>query len=102
MTIYVKNKEMPNKICDIDYINDLDESEKIALFDRAIDRYESSKKGMLHVAKLAYIISAGSFSDLYIRNLRDDIAIRFSDSPRVMRYLDAAIKNSHNRAARIW
>jgi hypothetical protein len=102
MTIYIKNSEVPNSICNIDYLADLDESEKISLFDRAIDRYDASKKGMLYVSKLAYVISAGSFSDSYIKNLSNYIADSFSDSPRVMRYLDATIKNSLAKAARIW
>lgn len=102
MTIYVKNKEIPNSICNFDYLGDLDEPEKISLFDRAIDRYDASKKGMLYVSKLAYVISVGGFSDSYIKNLQNYIADSFSDSPRVMRYLDATIKNSLSKAVRVW
>jgi hypothetical protein len=102
MTIYVKKKEIPNLICDIDYLRDLDETVKMSLFDRAIDRYDASKKGMLHVSKLAYAMSVGGFKDSYIKNLQVSIADTFSGSPRVMRYLDAAIKNSSNRIVRVW
>jgi predicted O-methyltransferase YrrM len=99
MTVYVKND-----VVDHDRISEsahLDRDVALKHFDKAISRYTHSKAGMLEVSRMSYLRNAVDAVEL--NRLADEIREKHSESPRVMRYLSAALEYANSSQPKtIW
>jgi predicted O-methyltransferase YrrM len=86
MTVYRKLAPLPAEALAMDFLTGIPDSEKLALFDRAIARYNKARAGMLRVSRLRLQQQLGQPP---AEAEMESVAADFADSARVSRYLEA-------------
>jgi hypothetical protein len=93
-------EEIPAELLELDYLTGLDWTDKDLLMQRAIDRFEGLRSGLLRISRLNLISIEGL--DLpadEVRALREE----FVDSQRLQRYLSAVVQTHQSGAPRgVW
>jgi hypothetical protein len=93
-------EEIPAELLELDYLTGLDWTDKDLLMQRAIDRFDGLRAGLLRISRLNLISIEGlDLPGDEIRELRE----QFADSARLQRYLSKVVQLQESEAPRaIW
>ena len=93
-------EEIPAELLELDYVTGLDWTDKDLLMQRAIDRFEGLRAGLLRISRLNLISLEGL--DLPADEI-DALRTEFADSQRLQRYLSSVVKLHDSQAPRtVW
>ncbi len=93
-------EEIPAELLELDYLTGLDWTDKDLLMQRAIDRFEGLRAGLLRISRLNLISVEGL--DLPADEI-DALRREFAESQRLQRYLDGVLKVHNSQAPRsVW
>ena len=93
-------EEIPAELLQLDYLTDLDWTDKDLLMQRAIDRFEGLRAGLLRISRLNLISREGlDLPPDEVNALRQE----FAASARLQRYLSAVLRCHKSEAPRaVW
>jgi len=93
-------EEIPAELLELDYLTGLDWTDKDLLMQRAIDRFEGLRAGLLRISRLNLISVEGL--DLPADEI-DALRREFAESQRLQRYLNGVLKVHNSQAPRsVW
>jgi hypothetical protein len=93
-------EEIPAELLELDYLTGLDWTDKDLLMQRAIDRFEGLRAGLLRISRLNLISVEGL--DLPADEI-DALRREFAESQRLQRYLDGVLEVHNSQAPRsVW
>jgi hypothetical protein len=93
-------EEIPAELLELDYLTGLDWTDKDLLMQRAIDRFEGLRAGLLRISRLNLISIEGL--DLPADEI-DALREQFADSERLQRYLNSVVEAHESAAPRaVW
>jgi hypothetical protein len=93
-------EDIPAELLKLDYLTGLDWTDKDLLMQRAIDRFDGLRAGLLRISRLNLISIEGL--DLPADEI-DALRTEFADSQRLQRYLSTVVKAHESEAPRaVW
>jgi hypothetical protein len=100
MMILRLREEIPAELLGLDYLTGLDWTDKDLLMQRAIDRFEGLRAGLLRISRLNLMSIEGlDLPGDEIRELRE----QFADSARLQSYLSNVVRSHESEAPRgVW
>jgi predicted O-methyltransferase YrrM len=100
MMILRLRDEIPAELLELDYLTGLDWTDKDAFMQRAIDRFDGLRAGLLRISRLNLISIEGL--DLPADEIRA-LRTEFADSARLQRYLTRVVRWHESKAPRaVW